>query len=82
MAGDEIERRRLQMLIEQYLETRKRRHDFVSIANAELAIKAVMPHCPVSNAALAEMIAAGAVTYGLGVLFDAKQTEGELPVVC
>ncbi|MER8654582.1 SDR family NAD(P)-dependent oxidoreductase [Mesorhizobium sp. M0847] len=81
MAGDEIERRRLQMLIEQYLETRKRRHDFVSIANAELAIKAVMPHCPVSSAALAEMIAAGAVTYGLGVLFDARKTEGELPVV-
>ncbi|MER8395834.1 hypothetical protein [Mesorhizobium sp. M0213] len=70
MVVDEIAARRLKILIEQYIETRKRRHDEVSTAAAEMAITAVMPNCPVSGKALDDMIAACAFEHGLGVLFD------------
>ncbi|MER9627098.1 MULTISPECIES: hypothetical protein [unclassified Mesorhizobium] len=70
MVVDEIAARRLNILLEQYMETRKRRHDAVSTAAAEIAIRAVMPNCPVSGKALDDMIAACAFEHGLGVLFD------------
>ncbi|MER9236023.1 hypothetical protein NKI56_28885 [Mesorhizobium sp. M0622] len=71
MVVAEIAVRRLKILIEQYMETRKRRPDVVSTAAAEIAIRAVMPNCPVSGKAPDDMIAACAFEHGLGVLlFD------------
>lgn len=68
MVTDEIAARRLTILLEQYMETRKRRHDAVSTAAAEIAIRAVMPNRPISGKALDDMIAA--CPFERGVLFD------------
>jgi hypothetical protein len=70
MFVDEIAARRLKVLIDQYIAARKKRHHVVSTATAEIAIRAVMPNCPVSGRALDDMISACAFEHGLGVLFD------------
>jgi hypothetical protein len=66
--------RRLNMLIEQYVEVRKKRHDVVSVGQAGKAIKSVLGECPVTGKALDDMIAASAVAHGLGVVFDSQGT--------
>ncbi|WP_245466509.1 MULTISPECIES: hypothetical protein [unclassified Mesorhizobium] len=45
MFADEIAARRLKMLVEQYVETRKRQHDVISTSTAEAAIREVLPNC-------------------------------------
>jgi hypothetical protein len=66
--------RRLNMLIEQYVEVRKKRHDVVSVGQAGKAIKTVLGECPVTEKALDDMIATSAVAHGLGVVFDSQVT--------
>ncbi|ARP68217.1 hypothetical protein A9K65_032955 (plasmid) [Mesorhizobium sp. WSM1497] len=70
MVADDIAARRLKMLVEQYVENRKRRHDFISTSTAETAIREVLPNCPISGKALDDLIAASAIAHGLGVRFD------------
>lgn len=74
MDADTQTYRRLNMLIEQYVEARKKRHDVVSVGQAGKAIKTVLGECPVTGKALDEMIAASAVAHGLGVVFDGEVT--------
>lgn len=74
MDADNQTYRRLNMLIEQYVEVRKKRHDVVSVGQAGKAIKAVLRECPVTGKALDDMIAASAVAHGLGVVFDGQLT--------
>jgi hypothetical protein len=61
----EVQERRLKMLIEQYFELRKKRHDVVSVRQAAAAVPTVMKHCPVSRRELDDMIAASAVAHGI-----------------
>jgi len=70
----EVEERRLKMLIEQYVEVRKKRHDVVSVRQAAAAVLTVIKACPVSRSELEHMIAASAVAHGLGVAFDTPQS--------
>ena len=76
----EVEERRLKMLIEQYAEVRKKRHDVVSVRQAAVAVLTVMKTCPVSRRELDDMIAASAVAHGLGVAFDAQQYLSQLSI--
>jgi hypothetical protein len=70
MLADDVTLRRLKILVEQYVETRKKRHDVISTARASMAIREVMPFCPIAGKALDDLIAACAIEHGLGVLFD------------
>lgn len=72
MDADNIACRHLKMLIEQYVEVRKKRHDIVYIQQAGKAIRTVLRECPVTGRALDDMIAASAVAHGLGVAFDGQ----------
>jgi uncharacterized protein YggU (UPF0235/DUF167 family) len=72
MVADDQTYRRLKMLIEQYVEVRRTRHDVVSVGQAGKAIAAVLGECPVKGKALDDMIAASAVAHGLGVVFDGQ----------
>ncbi|WP_246683152.1 hypothetical protein [Mesorhizobium sp. B2-1-3A] len=76
MFTDDVAVRRLKTLVEQYVETRKKRHDVVSTAKAGAAIREVMPSCPLSGKAFDDLIAACAIEHGLGVLFDNPGTAG------
>ena len=69
----EVEERRLKMLIEQYVEVRKKRHDIVSVRQIAGAVLTVMKACPVSRRELDDMIDASAVAHGLCVAFDVQQ---------
>jgi hypothetical protein len=62
--------RRLDILLENYVETRSRRHDYVSVMTAEKAIKQVLPNLDVSNRDFDDLIAQGAIKRGLAVHFD------------
>ena len=76
----EVDQPRLQMLIEQYVEVRKKRHDVVSVRQAAAAVLTVMKQCPVSKKELDDMIAASAGAHGLGVVFDALQSPSDYSV--
>jgi hypothetical protein len=73
MYADEIAKRRVTFLVEQYVEARKRRHDFVSTGLASRAIRQFVS-APIRDAALDDMIAKCAVEHGLGVRFDREAT--------
>lgn len=80
MVADDIPARRLKMLVEQYVEKRKKQRDVVSTSTAGAAIRAALPNCPVSGRALDDVIATCAVAHGLGVRFDRlKGKENPLP---
>ena len=64
------EPRRLQALIEQYMESRASGMSIISVAAASKALRTVMPDVPAGHAALGEMIAASAVKHGYAVSFD------------
>lgn len=68
----DIAARRLSMIIEQYVEARKRRYDFVSTDQAAKVIRRILkPADPVlSDRKLDDMVAALAVKNGLAVVFD------------
>ena len=74
MDADNQTYHRLNVLIEQYVEVRKKRHEVVSVGQARKAIKTVLWDCPVTGKALDDMIAASAVAHGLGVAFDGQST--------
>lgn len=67
-----IAARRLSMIIEQYVEARKRRYDFVSTDQAARVIRKILkPADPaLSDRKLDDMVAALAVKNGLAVVFD------------
>ena len=67
-----IAARRLSMIIEQYVEARKRRYDFVSTEQAARVIRGILkPADPaLSDRKLDDMVAALAVKNGLAVVFD------------
>ncbi|MBZ9775714.1 hypothetical protein [Mesorhizobium sp. CO1-1-8] len=70
---DDIAARRLGILIEQYMEARKKRHDYVSTEQAYQAIRHVLkPAIP--DRELDNMVASLAVKNGLAVVFD-RQTK-------
>jgi hypothetical protein len=81
--ADRIAARRIDMLVEQYLEVRHRKHDFVSISLAIAAIRQVT-RFPIPDTELSQMIAERAVQSGLDVRFDqnvqqiSSRTGGEL----
>ena len=58
MFTDDVAVRRPKILVEQYVETRKKRHDVVSTARAGAAIR---PSCPLSGKAFDDLIAACAI---------------------
>lgn len=62
------------MLIEQYVNVRKKRHDIFSVGQAGKATKTVLDKCPVMTKALDDLIAASAVAHGAGVVFDSQVT--------
>lgn len=68
----DVAARRLSMIIEQYVEARKRRYDFVSTDQASRVIRRILkPADPVlSDRKLDDMVAALAVKNGLAVVFD------------
>lgn len=68
----DIAARRLSMIIEQYVEARKRRYDFVSTDQAARVIRKILkPADPaLSDRKLDDMVAALAVKNGLAVVFD------------
>lgn len=68
----DIAARRLSMVIEQYVEARKRRYDFVSTDQAARVIRKILkPADPaLSDRKLDDMVAALAVKNGLAVVFD------------
>ena len=70
LAGD-ISERRLKILVEQYVEARKKNHDFVSTELASRAIRQFISP-PIGEDALDNLIAKCAVEHGLNVRFDRK----------
>lgn len=68
----DIAARRLGMIIEQYVEARKRRYDFVSTDQAARVVRRMLkPTDPaLSDRKLDDMVAALAVKNGLAVVFD------------
>ncbi|ESY72738.1 hypothetical protein NKJ90_30075 [Mesorhizobium sp. M0051] len=70
---DSVAARRLGILIEQYVEARKKRYDYVSTEHAYRAIRQVLkPAIP--DRELDDMVASHAVKKGLAVVFD-RQTK-------
>ncbi|OWK19946.1 hypothetical protein AJ88_34710 [Mesorhizobium amorphae CCBAU 01583] len=67
--SETVSNRRLKMLIEQYVEARKRQHDFVSTDLASRAVRQVILS-PISDRALDELIAICAIERGIAVRFD------------
>jgi hypothetical protein len=72
LAGD-IAERRLKMLVEQYVEARKKNRDFVSTEFASKAIRQIISP-PIRAEALDNMIAKYAIRHGLTVRFDRKES--------
>jgi hypothetical protein len=68
--ADEFTSRRLQNLIEHYVETRSRRYDFVSTHAARLALAQIVPSHDLPDRAFDDMVASHAVARGLSVCFD------------
>jgi hypothetical protein len=68
--ADEFTRARMQGLIEQYLETRGRRYDYVSVRAAQRALEQIVPSHAIPDRVLDDMIATHAIAHGLCVHFD------------
>ncbi|RWM22830.1 MAG: hypothetical protein E5X53_23525 [Mesorhizobium sp.] len=69
LQSETLSNRCLKTLVEQYVEVRKRRHDFVSTDLASRALRQLIPG-PISDDALDQMIANCAVERGITVRFD------------
>ena len=72
---DDIAARRLGIVIEQYVEARKKRYDYVSTEQAYRAIRQILKPA-ISDRELDDMVASLAVKNGLAVLFD-RQTKAD-----
>ena len=68
--AEDLSARRLELLVDQYVETRSRRYDFVSTTAAQRAIGQVMPSLAIVPRALDELVARRAIAVGLSVHFD------------
>jgi len=68
---EDIAARRLAIVIEQYVEARKKRHDHVSTEQAYRAIRQVLKP-EISDRELDDMVASLAVKNGLAVIFDRR----------
>jgi hypothetical protein len=66
---EDIAARRLGIVIEQYVEARKKRYDYVSTEQAYLAIRQILKPA-ISDRELDDMVASLAVKNGLAVVFD------------
>ncbi|RWC58664.1 hypothetical protein [Mesorhizobium sp.] len=74
---EDITARRLGIIIEQYVEARKKRYDYVSTEQAYQAIRQVLkPAIP--DRELDDMVASLAIKNGLAVVFD-RQTKASVP---
>ena len=73
---DEVTLRRLAILVEQYVEVRSRRHDFVSTRAAARAIRQVVD-ASIGDEDLDTMIASVAIGKGLAVSFDRDRPAGQ-----
>lgn len=69
MIGEYKKARRLETLIEHYVDVRRRKHDFVSLSLAIRAIRQVAI-VGISDESMAAMIARYAADHGLDVRFD------------
>ena len=61
---------RLQMLVEQYMRSRKPETCVISVEAASRALLTVMPGIPTDETKLSDLIAASAVKHGYVVRFD------------
>jgi hypothetical protein len=68
---EDIAARRLAIIIEQYVEARKKRYDYVSTEHAYHAIRQVLKPA-ISDRELDDMVASLAVKNGLAVVFDRR----------
>jgi len=68
-AADEVAARRVSILVEQYIEVRHRKHDFVSTKLAIAAIRQVA-RFPIADEPLCRMIAERAIQNGIDIRFD------------
>ncbi len=73
---DEFTSKRIQGLIHQYLQTRSRRHDYVSIRAAQTALEQIVPSHSIPVRDLDNMIASMAIEHGLCVHFDRESATG------
>lgn len=62
--------RTIDRLILHYVEKRQRQTWPLSMAQAVVAIRTVMPDCPMSDRALAEQVASRAIEHGHAISFD------------
>ena len=62
--------RTIDQLIVHYVEKRHRQPGPISVAQAVIAIRTVMPDCPLSDRTLAERVAGLAVGHGHAISFD------------
>lgn len=72
---DEVAIKRVQKLVEQYLQTRSRRHDLISTRAAHLALSQVTSLQGISDKEMDELIAEGAIARGLSVCFDREAND-------
>lgn len=70
---EDIAARRLGILIEQYVEARKKRYDYVSTEQAYRAIRQILEPA-ISDRELDDMVASLAIKNGLAVVFDRRNT--------
>jgi hypothetical protein len=75
--ADEFITARIQDLIEQYLETRGRRYDYVSVRAAQTALEQIVPSHAIPDRVLDDMIATHAIAHGLCVHFDRVGRDSE-----
>jgi hypothetical protein len=68
--ANEFTRARIQNLIEQYIETRGRRYDYVSVRAAQTALEQIVPTHAIPERTLDDMVATHAISHGLRVHFD------------
>jgi hypothetical protein len=73
--ADEFTRARIQNLIEQYIETRGRRYDYVSVRAAQTALEQIVPTHAIPERTLDDMVATHAIAHGLCVHFDRNRRD-------
>lgn len=70
---EDIAARRLGIVVEQYVEARKKRYDYVSTEQAHRAIRQILKPA-ISDRELDDMVALLAIKNGLAVVFDRRNS--------
>jgi hypothetical protein len=73
--ADEFTTARIGDLIEQYLVTRSRKYDYVSVRATQKALEQIVPSHAIPDRVLDDMIATHAIAHGLCVHFDRESRE-------